>query len=145
MHLTAEATAQGAQPWKPRMCGLRNRPLHIEVKDRLGRPGSDLRQPPPAGISGSGITVTDGAVTHGINGDVIPVGWPVALEIVEEGFPFKGKMVTFKIAQRKREPVVNSNQGWRAFRKPLQKPFGNASPRPVLAGARRWEDLRGRR
>jgi len=46
---------------------------------------------------------------------VIVVGRPVVLEIVEKGWPVRLEGMHLEIAQRKREAVVNANQGRRIF------------------------------
>jgi hypothetical protein len=48
MNALSEALADEAQPRDPRMRGFRDRPLHIELKDRFRAARAFLSQPPPA-------------------------------------------------------------------------------------------------
>jgi len=59
----------------------------------------------------------------------------MALEIVEEGGPVGLYVMHLEIAERKREAVVYPDQHRWVFGQPLDKPFGDAAPRPVFAWA----------
>ncbi len=66
------------------MGGFRHRALHVEMKHRFRAAGAFLGQAPPAGIAHARRAVAGDAVAHEIDIDVILVGRPMALEIVEE-------------------------------------------------------------
>lgn len=62
--------AYEAQPGNTGMGGLRHRPLHVEMKDRLRLASAVLSQPPPAGIARARRAVAVQAVTDKIDVDV---------------------------------------------------------------------------
>ena len=76
------------------------------------------------------------AVAHELDIDVILIGRPMALEIVEEARPVGQQPVRLEIAQRKRKAVVDADQRGRIFGEPFHQPFGNALAGPVFARAR---------
>ena len=53
--------------------------------------------------------------------------------------------VRLEISNRKREAVVDTDQGGRIFGKPFDQPFGDATTGPVFARAWWWNHLDGRR
>src|SRR5262249_43927568 len=59
------------------------------------------------------------------------VGWPVAMEVVEEGRPVWLQTVHLEIAQRKREAVVDADERWWTVGQLLHQPFGYGSPGPI--------------
>src|SRR5258708_438706 len=115
MHARSKTLADEPQPGDAGMSRFRHRPLHVEVKHGLGATGAFLGQPPPAGIAGAHSAVAKYALAHEIDIGVIVVSRPMALEIVEEGWPVGLKIVQLEIAQWKREAVVDPNQRWPIF------------------------------
>jgi hypothetical protein len=70
---------------------------------------------------------------------VVFVGWPVALEIVEEGGPIWLELMDLEIAQRKRETMVDADPHWSILSQPLDQPFGEPK-RPVPTSAYTYSD-----
>lgn len=91
----------------------------------------------------TGGTVAHRAVAHEIDGGLVLVGRPVALEVIEKGRPVGRQAVGLEIPQWKGEPVVDTDQCRPVFGEPLDQPFGDSAPRPVFARARRWWNLDG--
>ena len=126
------------------MGGLRHRTLHVEVEDRLGCTGPLLRHAPPARIPGPGGSVSHRAIPHELDADVVPIGRPVVLEIVEEGRPVQRELIGLKVWKREGEAMVDADQGPSVLAQPPNEPLGKTSPCPVFPRARRWEHLNGR-
>ena len=106
------------------------------MKHRFRAARALLGQPPPAGIAHARRAVARDAVANEIDIDVIFVGRPVALEIVEEARPVGQQPVRFEIAQRKGKAVVDADQRRHVLGQPLHQPFGDALAGPVFARAR---------
>jgi hypothetical protein len=111
------------------------------MKDGFGAASALLGQAPPARIASASGAIAHHAVAHKIDIDVILVGRPVALEIIEEARPVWQQPVRFEIAQREGKAVVDADQRWRALGEPFHQPFGDALAGPVFAQARRWRHL----
>jgi len=47
---------------------------------------------------------------------------PMLLKVIQKFLPIRGQVVILKIAQRKREPMVNAAQCWRGFAQSSLKP-----------------------
>ncbi len=123
------------------MGGFRNLPLNVEMEHRFRTARALLGQAPPAGIAHACRAVAVDAVANEIDIGVILVGRPVALEIVEEGWPIRLEPVHFEIAQREREAVVDADQRRHVLGQPLHQPFGDALAGPVFARAWWWRNL----
>ena len=65
------------------------------------------------------------------------------VEIVEKIGPVRFRAVRLEISNRKRETVVDTDQGGRIFGKPFDQPFGDATTGPVFARARWWNHRDG--
>ena len=134
MHALAQPLADEAQPRNPGMGGFCYRSLHVEMKHRFCAAGAFLGQPPPARVARARSAVAAYALANEIDVDVL-VGRPMPLEIVEERRPVGLEAMYLEIAQRKREAVVDADQRRCVFGQSLDKPFGDAAPRPVFARA----------
>lgn len=122
------------QPGKAGMGGLGQRAGHIKVKNRFGFACPNLGQTTPSRLAGSGRPVAGKTIPNEINIDIF-VGGPVALEVVEKYLPVRRYMMDLEISQRKREGVIDSNNGRLILEKPLDQPFGEAAPGPILLRA----------
>jgi hypothetical protein len=71
-------------------------------------------------------------VPNKINIGVIFVGWPMALEVVEEGRPVGPQAMGLKIAQREGEAVVDTDQRRLILGQALNEPFRDGAPGPVF-------------
>jgi hypothetical protein len=58
----------------------------------------------------------------------------MALEVVEEGGPVGLEAMRLEIAQRKREAVVDANQGRHLLSQSLRQPFGDPPSGQYLRG-----------
>jgi hypothetical protein len=92
---------------------LRYRALHVEVKDRLGAPGTYLCDSPQGRPARTRSSVAAIAIANKIHIGVLLIGRPVALEIVKEHAPIGSEPVFLEVLQRKRKTVVDANQRWR--------------------------------
>ena len=142
-HALTQLPAQVQQPRNPSMRGLGDRPLHVEVENRLGRTGPLFRQAPPAGIATTvSATAVQGAA-EGLDRGIVCIGWPMTLEVTKERRPVRRQVVFLEVAPRKGKAVVDADQRRHLFAQPFRQPFGNTAPCPVLAGARWWQDFNG--
>jgi hypothetical protein len=58
--------------------------MTVKMKHGFDAAGAFLSQSPPSSVSLMGGAVTNFAVAHEVDVDVI-VGWPMALEIIQKG------------------------------------------------------------
>jgi hypothetical protein len=56
------------------------------------------RQPSPARIAGTGISIAAGSLTDEINVGMVPIGRPVTLNIIEKSRPLGRQMMNFEIS-----------------------------------------------
>ena len=87
------------------------------------------------GITRTGRSISVATVPNEIDVSVVLVGRPMTLEVVEEERPVKWQPVPLKIWQRKREPVVDTDESRRSHGESRDQPLSNATARPVLARA----------
>jgi hypothetical protein len=127
MHAGADTFADEAKPGDSGVGGFRHRSLHIKVEDRFRAARASLGKSPPPRIS-----LARYAAAHGLDRRVVLVGWPVALEIVEECRPVMFEAMFIKIAERERKSVVDADQCGRILGEAFHQPFGDATPRPVF-------------
>ena len=132
MHSRTKPLANETQPRNASVGGLSHCPLHIEVKNGFRATRTLLGQTTPAGTAHSLRGIADKTVADEIDVDV-PVGWPMPLEIVKKVRPVRFQAVRLEISNRKREAVVDTDQGRRILGKPLDQPFGDAASSPVFA------------
>ncbi|EME70274.1 hypothetical protein H261_08813 [Paramagnetospirillum caucaseum] len=85
--------------------------LHIEVEYRFGSTGPFLSQSPPPSVAGAIRTIPHGTMPNEIDIDMIAVSGPMSMEIIKEGRPIRRQTMHFKISERKREAVIDANQG----------------------------------
>ena len=104
------------QPWQSAMRRLRNRALHVKMKYRLS-PGTYLCNASPRRSPRPRRSIAVHTVTDKIYIDVLIIGRPMQLEVVQESTPIEGQVVLLKIPKRKGEAVVNTNQRRLASRK----------------------------
>jgi hypothetical protein len=87
-------TKVGAEVTKPRkagVSGLRDLALDVEVEDGLGAARSNLGEASPSAITHPTLPVSVVAVPDEVHVEMIAVGRPVGLEIVEKRRPVWGK------------------------------------------------------
>ncbi|HZL50867.1 MAG TPA: hypothetical protein VFC37_07945 [Terracidiphilus sp.] len=91
--------------------GLGDLTLNPEPEDGLccGRPS--LRQPEPASLPGSLQALPSVAIPDEGHVRVPGIGRPMLLEIDQKVFPVAGEPVLLKVGQRKREAVVDADEG----------------------------------
>lgn len=97
--------------------------VHAESEDRLCSWRPSFRQPEPASVSGSLQAVSCVAIPDKGHVRAPFIGRPVVLEIDQEILPVAGEPVLFKVCQRKREGVVDADDGWRLAPKLVAQPF----------------------
>ena len=142
MDLRAGLLADDAQPGQAGMGELADRAAAGELKDRsISKAGPFVRQPQPSWTAQTGGGMTVRSFADGVDVIMLPVGRPVALEVVEKGRPVRCQAVHLEIAQREREAVVDAHQGWDVLRELLDQPERNAVPAPVRARGGRRENL----
>ena len=115
------------------MGGFRHRSLHVKMKYRFRTGRTLLGQPPPAGIAHARRAVAYGAVADKIDVNVVFVGRPMPLKIVEEGGPVGLKVMRFEIAKRERKPVVDPDERGGILGEAFNQPVGDALSRPVFS------------
>ncbi|MNL74864.1 hypothetical protein D3C87_2005710 [compost metagenome] len=71
------------------MSGLGDLTLHIEVKDRFRRTGSEFRDATPRSLPSSSRTIAQQALTNEVDTSAVTVGGPVALEVLQELGPVR--------------------------------------------------------
>jgi len=147
MHARTKLLPQVTQPRQSGVGGLGHASLNIEVKDGL-RAAPFLGHPPPTGITGARGPIAMRAVPDEIDIEVIAIGRPVVLEVIEELRPVGRDAVDLEVAQRKGKRVVDTDKRGRAVAQFGCEPFGDAAAGPILTRAGwRWNfggRLRGR-
>jgi len=86
-----------------------------------------LGQLSPLGIAHARRAIASQAIADEIHIGVVIVGWPMMLEVVEKGWPVRLEAMHLKIAERKREAVVDADQRGTIFCQPIDLPLGDAS------------------
>lgn len=80
------------------------------MKDRLGA-GALFTQPPPSGQAATRRSIADGAVSYEVDVGAWFVGGPMCTEIVKKDVPVREDEVLLEVSDRKRERVVDPNDG----------------------------------
>lgn len=112
------------------------------MKNRLGA-GALFGEPPPTGVAHARGAIAEGAVANKIDVDVVPIGGPVPLAVVEKSRPVRQKMMSLEVPQRERETMIDAYQRGRVFLQSLHQPFGNPTARPEFARSERWQNFGG--
>ncbi len=128
-----ESLADQALPGKSRMRRLRDRTLHVKVKDRFRPPSALLGEAPPAAVSRACRAVAGKAIADEIHVDVVAVGRPVALKVLEKRRPVMRQLVDLEIAQWEGEGMIDADQGRNVLSQSVDEPFRDAAPGPVLS------------
>lgn len=132
------------QPRDSGMRGFGHRPLHVEMKHRL-RPGRSLfSYAAPARASLARCAVPSRAEAHEIDIGMIGIRRPMPLEIIQERWPVRQQPMDLKVAQGKREGVVDADDCRDVLGKSFDQPFRDPAPRPISLRRGRWGNLPGR-
>jgi hypothetical protein len=69
-----------------------------------------LAEPPPTRVAHSRRAVAMQTIADEVDVNVVAVGWPVALEVVEKGRPLWRNPVCLEIPNRKRKGVIDADE-----------------------------------
>ena len=95
-------------PGDPRVGRLGDLALEVEVENRLGAAGPPLGEALPLSVARPDRGLAQLPVAHEVDVDVLAVGRPVALEVVEETVPVGEEVVLLEVGQREGEGVVDA-------------------------------------
>jgi hypothetical protein len=97
MHMIAQTLVDEAQPRNSGMGRFRYRSLHVEMKNGFRAAGAYLGQPASASLAHARLTISGNPITNEVDIDVVLVGRPVPLEVVEEAGPVGQQPMNLKI------------------------------------------------
>lgn len=122
-----------------RRCG--DLALNAESEDGLRGRCPFFRYPKPASFTRPFQTAPGRVLSDEAHIRVSFVGRPVVMEVFQKVMPVTGESVLFKVGQRKREGVVDADNGGNVPVEFLAEPFSQSTASPPPAWARRRLNL----